>query len=49
LKKRFAQTGVVLPMPHQMDTSSQRRVLRNYGAVYGYLPGEVVEEGDETV
>ena len=30
------------------ESSSQRRVLRSYGAKYRYLPGEVVDEGEET-
>ena len=32
----------------KMDTASQRRILRAYGARYYYLPGEKVDEGDET-
>jgi len=28
-------------------SSSQRRVLRSYGAKYRYLPGGVVDEGAE--
>ena len=31
-----------------MDTASQRRVLRNHGARYYYLPDETVDDGDET-
>ncbi len=31
-----------------MDTASQRRVLRNHGARYYYLPDEKVDDGDET-
>ncbi len=32
----------------KMDAASQRRILRAYGARYYYLPGETVDEGDET-
>jgi len=41
-----AVRAAVLYSTYEMDEPSQRRVLRNYGSVYRYLPGEVVDEGD---
>lgn len=31
----------------KMDNSRQRRVLRNFGSRYDYLPGEVVDDDGE--
>ncbi|MCA9933557.1 MAG: hypothetical protein KC415_06515 [Anaerolineales bacterium] len=41
-----AVRAAVLYSTYEMDEPSQRRVLRNYGSVYRYLPGEPVDEGD---
>ena len=43
-----AVRAAILYSTYEMDAPSQRRVLRNYGAVYRYLAGEVVDVGDET-
>ncbi len=32
---------------YEMDAPSQRRVMRNHGAIYRYMAGETVDEGDE--
>jgi hypothetical protein len=40
--------AAILYATHEMDTASQRRMLRNYGARYYYAPGEKVDDGDET-
>ncbi len=32
----------------KMNNAGQRRVLRNFGSRYDYLPGEVVDDGGET-
>ncbi len=39
---------VILFATRRQDASSQRRILRSYGAEYTYLVGEVVDVGDET-
>ena len=41
-----AVRAAILYSTYEMDPASQRRVLRNYGSVYTYLPGEPVDEGD---
>jgi len=41
--------AAVLYATYEMDEPSQRRVLRNYGSVYRYLPGEAVDVGDGTI
>ena len=38
----------ILYATYDMDAASQRRLLRNYGASFRYLPGETVDDGDET-
>ena len=38
----------VLFSARNLDTPSQRRVLRNYGAQFEYTSGEKIDEGDET-
>ena len=38
----------ILFSTYEMDAASQRRVLRNHGATFRYLPNETVDEGDET-
>ena len=38
----------ILYATYEMDAASQRRGLRNYGASFSYLPGETVDDGDET-
>lgn len=43
-----AVRAAILYSTYEMDEPSQRRVLRNYGSVYRYLPGEPVDDGDET-
>ena len=43
-----AVRAAILYGTYEMDTSSQRRVLRNYGARYYYAPSESVDDGDET-
>lgn len=43
-----AVRAAIIYSTYEMDAPSQRRVLRNYGSVYRYLAGEVVDEGDET-
>jgi len=44
-----AVRAAVLYATYEMDEPSQRRVLRNYGSVYRYLPGEAVDVGDGTI
>ena len=39
---------VIVFSTRNMDAASQRRVLRNHGARYYYLPDEKVDDGDET-
>lgn len=39
---------MILYAARNMDAASQRRVLRNHGAQYYYLPSEKIDEGDET-
>ena len=43
-----AVRAAILYGTYEMDVSSQRRVLRNYGARYYYEPNETVDEGDDT-
>ena len=43
-----AVRAAILYGTYEMDTASQRRVLRNYGARYYYAPSEKVDDGDET-
>jgi hypothetical protein len=38
----------VLFSARTMDASSQRRILRNFGAVYYYSSSETIDEGDDT-
>jgi hypothetical protein len=43
-----AARAAILYATYEMDQSSQRRVLRNYGARYYYDSGETVDDGDDT-
>lgn len=43
-----ATRAAILYSTYDLDPPSQRRVLRNFGSVYRYLAGEVVDVGDET-
>lgn len=43
-----ATRAAIIYSTYDMDPSSQRRVLRNYGSVYRYLSGETVDAGDDT-
>ena len=38
-----AVRAAILYSTYEMDEASQRRILRNYGSVYRYLPGEPVD------
>ena len=40
--------AAIIYSTHELDPASQRRVLRNYGSVYRYVSGEVLDEGDDT-
>lgn len=43
-----ATRAAILYSTYDMEPAAQRRILRNYGSVYRYLPDEPVDEGDDT-